>query len=333
VSALVTDRFARYKEMAALGYGASLVSRVGFVTTGGTAGLTALLALDRIGKGMRTAPRDALISLSVVPQHLGMAFGVHRAMDAFGAMLGPIVAFIVLQTIVDGFDVVFVFSLCSAVIGISILALLVHNKKPERISSVVPIPMSAVKELLRNPAFRHLAVSAFLLGSMTISDGFLYLTLQERSHLSSGMFPLLYVVTSAGYLLFAIPMGRLADKLGRFPLFLFGHTLLIALYVALIAAPSGFTMITLGLTVLGLYYACTEGVLMALGSALVPEQLRTSGLAILTNVLAVARFAGSVLFGLFWTSFGLQLAVVIYLLGMTIAVCMVTATRPKSVAS
>jgi MFS family permease len=332
VSAVATDRFKRYKEVAALGYGTSLLCRVGLLATSGTAGITAILTLDRLGKGMRTAPRDALISLSVSREYLGTAFGIHRAMDALGALLGPIIAFAILRVIVDGFDVVFVFSLCGAIIGIAILGLFVENRRPRTAGGHQPtIPISAAFDLLRAPPFRHLALSALLLGSMTISDGFVYLTLQSRGGLSAGSFPLLYVLTSAGYLLFAIPVGKLADRVGRFPVFLAGHALLIGLYTTLAAVPSSMTMIAVALILLGLYYAATEGVLMALGSALVPEELRASGLAVLTTALALARFTGSVLFGLCWTRFGLEPAVVTFLLGLGAAIAVVAATRPRSV--
>jgi MFS family permease len=339
LSALAADRLRRYKEIAALGYGASLVSRAGLLATSGAGGLAAVLTLDRLGKGMRTAPRDALISLSVPPASLGTAFGVHRAMDALGAMLGPIVAFLVLQAIADGFDVVFVFSLCSAVVGLAVLTLFVENREPtgqrlgtdDSLARNKPGSLAVAVALLKDAGFRHLALSALLLGSMTISDGFVYLTLQRRANLSAGAFPLLYVMTSAFFLLFAIPMGRTADAVGRFRVFLAGHTLLVALYAALALFAPGFVLVIVALPLLGLYYAATEGVLMAVGSGMLPEPVRTSGLAVLTTAVAVARFGGSVLFGIVWSRFGLQPAVGMFLAGLCAAIAAVIAMRPSGV--
>jgi MFS family permease len=329
-SGVITDRLKRYKEVAAVGYTASLVCRIGLLATSGTSAITAFVTLDRLGKGIRTAPRDALISLSTREENLGTAFGIHRAMDAMGAMLGPIVAFAVLNVIVDGFDVVFVFSLCSAIIGVAVLALLVENKRPLSSPHRTELRVTQAIKLLRVPAFRHLALASMLLGAMTISDGFLYLTLQDRAGLSSGTFPLLYVLTSACYLLFAFPLGRLSDRVGRFPVFLAGHVMLLALYAGLITLPSSFVVVGVALFLLGLYYAATEGVLMALGSTLVSQELRTSGLAVLATALAVARFAGSVLFGVVWTGMGLQFAVLTFLAGQTAALVIVMVTRPRS---
>jgi sugar phosphate permease len=129
ISGLVADRWHRHKEVAAFGYGLSTVCRLGLLVVGGTwAGLVSVVLLDRVGKGVRTAPRDALISLSTAPAHLGLAFGVHRALDTAGALLGPLIAFGLLMLVPDGFDAVFVASLCAALVGFAVLTLFVENR-------------------------------------------------------------------------------------------------------------------------------------------------------------------------------------------------------------
>ena len=98
ISGVAADRWGRHKELAAAGYGLSAVCRLGLIAAGGTyAAVAAAIAAERLGKGIRTAPRDALISLSAEPQQLAQSFGVHRALDSTGAMLGPIVAFALLN--------------------------------------------------------------------------------------------------------------------------------------------------------------------------------------------------------------------------------------------
>jgi hypothetical protein len=333
-SALVTYRLRRYKEMAAAGYLASAVCRLGLLFTTDWTGITAFLTLDRLGKGMRTAPRDALISLSVPRGRLGAAFGIHRAMDAMGAMLGPLAAFMILRTVPNGFDVVFVVSLCAAVVGLAVLGLCVQNRDPalDAAGAYPRVTAGAAIGLLAAPAFRHLAVAALLFGALTISDGFVYLVLQQRGNVSAGVFPLLYVLTSAGYLVVAVPLGRLADRVGRFWMFVAGHVPLLGLYGALAGLPAGPSLIVVTPLLLGLYYAATEGVLMAQGSALLPERLRTSGLAVLTTALAAARLCGSAAFGLGWTRFGLTRTVLGYLVGLGVALPIVIITRPRSAA-
>jgi len=329
-SGVVTDRWRRYKRIAGLGYVISAVCRVGLLTTTAWTGIAAVLTADRLGKGVRTAPRDALISLSTQSDRLGTAFGIHRALDAMGAMLGPVVAFLVLAWVPNGYDVVFVASLGAAAIGVACLMLFVEDHETRH---AAPPPQHwAVTDtirLLRVPAFRHLAVSAVALGVVTISDAFVYLVLQRRTNLTVGAFPLLYVLTALGFLLLAIPAGRLADKVGRFPVFLGGYLVLLLANLLLLTANAGWPLIAAVLLLLGAHYAATEGVLMALGSAILPEHARASGLAVLSTATAFARFGASVVFGIAWTQWGLQPALVFFAAGLIAAMALAAMTWPR----
>jgi sugar phosphate permease len=125
-SGFVGDRFRRHKEVAAAGYGLSAIVKLGLATAGtALSAISALVLVDRIGKGIRTAPRDAMISLATPKEELGAAFGVHRALDTTGAMLGPLLAFSILALAANAYTSVFVVSFCIAVIGVGILVLLV----------------------------------------------------------------------------------------------------------------------------------------------------------------------------------------------------------------
>src|SRR5262249_29790786 len=125
----VADRLARHKEVAFLGYALSAVCKVGLLAVGSAWGLlAAVVIVDRTGKGIRTAPRDALISLSSDKSQLGLAFGVHRALDTIGAMIGPLIAFALLALLPNAFDAVFVVSLSFALIGLGVLGLFVQNR-------------------------------------------------------------------------------------------------------------------------------------------------------------------------------------------------------------
>src|SRR5919106_2321977 len=124
IGGAAADRSRRHKEFAAAGYAVSALTRLGLLLVGNAwAAITALIALDRIGKGFRTAPRDALISLSASQTNLGAAFGVHRAMDAFGALLGPLAAFAILAASPRAFDLVFVASFSVAIVGVACIVL------------------------------------------------------------------------------------------------------------------------------------------------------------------------------------------------------------------
>src|SRR4051794_12210099 len=128
-SGFASDRLRKPKEVAGLGYVISAVGKVALVTAGNTiGGIGAIVAFDRVGKGIRTAPRDALISLSSAKENLATSFGVHRAMDSAGAMLGPIIAFGILLAAPARFDAVFVVSTMFAVLGVAVLVLTVQGR-------------------------------------------------------------------------------------------------------------------------------------------------------------------------------------------------------------
>ncbi|MFL5520897.1 MAG: MFS transporter [Gemmatimonadales bacterium] len=318
------DRRKRHKEVATLGYGLSAVTKLGLVAAGGAvAPIAVFVMLDRIGKGIRTAPRDALISLSSTKAALGLSFGVHRAMDTFGALLGPLAAFLLLAEMPNGFDSIFMVSFCLGTIGVGILVLFVRNpRRPAEIEEAPRVArpsMRAAFALFRLPRFRAIAIAGGVLGFVTISDAFVYLVAQHRSDLEPKWFPLLFLGTALTYLVLAIPFGRLGDRIGRGKVFVGGHLCLLALYAILRFAALDTVAVLAALALLGAYYAATDGVLMALSSTTVPEVLRTSGLGLISSVTALCRFGSSIVFGALWTVWNPDAAVLVFMLGLAVA--------------
>jgi MFS family permease len=308
-SGYAADRRRRHKEIAAVGYGLSAACKLALVGVGGAVGaIGAIVMLDRIGKGIRTAPRDALISLSSTRAGLGAAFGVHRAMDTTGAMLGPLIAFGLLALAPLAFQSVFLVSFCFALAGLGVIALLVPSNTVPAATAPTPSFRRATR-LLVIPRFGGLVVAAVLLGVATISDAFLYLALQRHLDLPPTAFPLLFVGASLAYMLLAVPLGRLADRVGRGRVFLAGYALLLPVYASLLLPSAGLPTLVLALGLVGASYAATDGVLAALGSAALPDEVRASGLAVLTTATNLARFVASLAFGALWTFAGLQTAV------------------------
>ncbi|PYR67581.1 MAG: hypothetical protein DMF88_12330 [Acidobacteria bacterium] len=167
------DRWRRHKEVAAAGYGISAVCRIGMTLAGSAWPLIAgIVALDRFGKGIRTAPRDALISLSSDRANRGVAFGVHRAFDSAGAMLGPLVGLVILSALPQRFDVVFVVSFSIAIIGLGVLLAFVRNPPPVEHAAQ---PRAVAWRATDARAIAPLLVAAAVLSVATVSDAFIYL--------------------------------------------------------------------------------------------------------------------------------------------------------------
>jgi MFS family permease len=323
-SGLIADRRRNHKQVAAFGYAVSAMCKPGFLLAQGAwPVLAGVVFLDRVGKGIRTAPRDALISLSAGRDQLATAFGVHRALDTAGAMLGPLIAVVLLALTANSFDAIFVVSFCTALIGLAVVVLLVENKATQRDTDTLPPPISlgqAFRLPVSTPGFGFLLVAGMLLSLATISDAFLYLGLQRRLQMSASLFPLLYVGTALAYTVLAIPFGRLADRFGRGRIFVLGYACLAVVYAALLIPEATALPVVLILVVFGAYYAATDGVLAALASAVLPAHARASGLSLVATATSLARLFASILFGLAWTLWDVQVAVLLFLLALAVAV-------------
>ncbi|MGV9253029.1 MFS transporter [Streptomyces sp. NPDC003697] len=370
----------RHKWVAALGYGTSALCKPLLLIAHSLTPIGLVLAADRTGKGLRTAPRDALISLSSSPETRGRAFGVHRAMDTAGALLGPLAAFLILRATVDGYDAVFTVSFCVAVAGVLVLVLFVPGgtarpsgalpsgrTRPTRPRGAVPSAgrtqptrpvelggtapdrtpppqrpgsprpsgrptLRAAVALLHRGDLRRIAVCAALLGLATVSDSFVYLLLQRRLGVPDRWFALLPLGTAAAFLLLAVPLGRLADRIGRRRVFLAGHGALLTVYALLLGSFHGTALPYVVLLLHGGFYAATDGVLMAAASECVPEELRSSGLALVQTGQALARFACSLGFGAAWTVWGDRVALTASTVALVVCAAFSLRLRPAGVA-
>ena len=329
----IGDRRRKHKGVATLGYGLSAACKLGLAAVGSAFGaISAIIAVDRAGKGLRTAPRDAMISMSSREEDLGASFGIHRALDTTGALIGPLVAFGLLALAPGAFDSLFLVSFCFAIAGVGVIALLVREPaRAQPAAPAEPVRLRAAFSLLRGHRFRGLFVAATALGLATASDGFIYLLLQRQLELDPTLFPLLFTGTATTFMLLAAPVGRLADRIGRGRVMLGGYVLLLGVYVTLLGPSTGIAGLFIALFMLGAYYAATDGVLMALASAVLPADLRASGLALLTTATGLARLLAAVLFGALWVTIGLEAAVAVFgaVLVAALAVSALTLARGR----
>ncbi|MFE9094338.1 MFS transporter [Streptomyces sp. NPDC007264] len=339
-----------HKRVAGIGYGISALCKPLLLLAHTLTPIGLVLAADRTGKGLRTAPRDAMISLAATPETRGRAFGVHRAMDTAGALLGPFVAFLILRATVDGYDAVFTVSSCVAAAGVLVLVLFVPGRRPAPVPAPAQAPspasggggaaapdgprptLRAALALLRRRDLRRIAVCALLLGLATVSDSFVYLLLQRRLGVPDRWFALLPLGTAAAFLLLAVPLGRLADRVGRWRVFLAGHGALLLAYALLLGSWHGPALPYAVLVLHGGFYAATDGVLMAAASDCVPQELRSSGLALVQTGQALARFACSLGFGAAWTVWGDRTALMASTAALAVCAAFSLTLRPKGAA-
>lgn len=322
----LADRHARQKELALVGYGLSALCKLALLAASGWAALLWIVGLDRAGKGLRTAPRDALISLNTPAGQYAGAFAVHRALDACGSLLGPIVAFVLLAQLPGAFDALWFTSFVIGLLGLAVLWIFVP--RPTRAlaaaQAVAPAPHASTATAAPGRwitrRFLVLTGCGALLALATISDGFIYLLLQRRHPAAVGWFPLFYVATAAAYMLLSVPAGRLADRMGRGRIFLLGYGVLALLYAVLLGTSElGVPALLACLVLLGLFNAGTEGVLMAMASAEVPAARRTTGLALVATAIGLAKLLSSVIFGWLWQGQGATVAVGVFIAAMALA--------------
>lgn len=322
VAGWAADRTGRPQPVALVGYGLSLVARILMLGAHGFGSVSTVVSLDRIGKGVRTAPRDTMIAASSPPDRLGRAFGVHRALDTAGAAIGPLLAFAILWQIPDGFRTILILSLGFGLLGVTVLALFVPRHtgavrtthRDRRLRRRGQWREVATPELLRT-----LGVSAAL-GVLTVGDGFIYLALLDTGGFAARWFPVLYVGTNLAYLSLAVPLGRLADRVGRIRVLVLGHLPLAGAYFCAASGHGGLTFTVAALLLLGIFYAATDGALAAVSSRLVPASVRTTGIASAQTTVAVARLLASTGFGLLWYRVGPRSAMVEVGLALLVAV-------------
>ena len=298
-TSLVADRTRRHRAVASVGYTVSAMSKVllafGVPTTTIVAGS---VAVDRFGKGIRTGPRDALITAGTPARRLGAAFGVHRALDAVGAFIGPLLTYLILRsTNGTGFHAVFAVAALVGVLGVLALVLLVP---------ATPEPDQPVYNTTRtiHPPLRLLMLAG-LIGCCTIGDALVLIVLLRSASLSNSTYPLLAVAASLVFAVLAGPFGRLADRVRPIRVYLAGTAVLATTYLAVgRQLPTSQGIVLLVLAAIGVSYAATDGVLAALVARVSEGRTAATAQASVQTATALGRASGSAMFGVLWARSG-----------------------------
>ncbi len=250
---------------------------------------------DRLGKGMRTAPRDDLIAANTHPGQQGLAFGLHRSMDTMGAVLGPLVALVLVQADVP-LRWIFAVAVIPGVLSVVAIVFLVkeHREAPQRTAFRLSLPAS--------PAFRWLLAGSLLFAVGNSSDTFILLKAQDVGMSTSAVI-LFYVLYNVVYAAGSLPLGGLSDRVGQYPVVIAGYLVFAAVYAGFAAAGSGWTLAAL-FAAYGLYIAATEGTSKALIGRAIPTGERASALGLYYTATGLATFAASTVGGLLWSAWG-----------------------------
>jgi MFS family permease len=312
-SGALSDYWGRRKELAVAGYGLSTLVTPLFALSTSPAWILVARFLDRIGKGVRVSPRNALVADVTPITKRGAAYGLRQSLDTIGAFLGPLIATALLFLSAQNFRLVF---WCAVLPGIIAIALLVFGvQEPPPVSKAKPNPLqwSALKSLGKN--YWMLVVVALLFNLGNSSDAFLLLRAQQ-SGIATSLIPLSFVVINLTYGLSAYPIGVLSDRIGRLELLIAGFTLFAFVYLGLALAQTPWQIWGL-FALYGLYLGKTQGLLLALVADQVPNTLRGTAFGVINLVTGVAILPASLLAGILWQKVGYQAT---FMLGSVLAI-------------
>ena len=304
LSGWVSDRWKKRKSLVVLGYTLSTLTRplVGVATIGWHVLL--IRFLDRVGKGIRTSPRDALIADSTPESEHGKAFGFQRALDHAGAVIGPLVAFTLLTFFTQQYRTLFLLAYIPGMMALGFLIFGVGEKK------VFPAPLSSppIQFTLR-PFDRRfkiflLAIILFSLGNS--SDAFLILRAKDAG-ISVPLLPILWMALHISKSLSATPGGILSDRYGRKKMILTGWALYGGVYFGFASAQTS-EMVWILFVIYGLFYGLTEGGERALVADLVPLHLRGTAYGIYHFSIGLSALPASLLMGYLWETFSPEAA-------------------------
>lgn len=300
-SGYLSDRVRRRKGWVVAGYTISNIIRPLIALAGSWVQVLALRFSDRVGKGLRTSPRDAMIADSTPPEHRGAAYGFHRAMDHGGAIVGPILATGLLFVFPDSLATVFLLSFIPGTLAVILLLAGLREREaaPREGGSRFNV-RSAWAEI--PPDFRkYLAIIlVFTLGNST--DAFLLLRAQALG-VPIALLPAIWVALHVVKMAFSIPGGMLSDRMGRKTVIVAGWAVYAGVYGGFAFADSHWHAWAL-FAVYGIYFGLTEGVEKALVADLAPARLRGSAFGLYHLTVGFGALPASLLFGLVWERYG-----------------------------
>jgi MFS family permease len=303
-SGYITDKYNKKKPIAFLGYATGLVYKVALIAASSWLGILGARVIDRIGKGIRTAPRDVMVSESADRNRMGTAFGIHKALDMAGSAIGILIAYLLLSSANGAFDYkkLFLISMIPALLSLAMFPLIKEKKEQRIIKEREPF-WKNVKKLDGQLKLYLLVAFLFTLGNS--SNAFLLLRAKSVGFTDTSVI-LLYFIYNITASLLAIPLGKRSDQVGRKRLLVSGYIVFAIVYMGFAFAYNKTFMIAL-FVLYGVYTAMIAGVERAFIAEISPQELKGTMLGLHSTIVGIALFPASAIAGVLWTSFGAEI--------------------------
>lgn len=306
ISGSLSDKFRKRKIFVLIGYGLSTISKPFFAISSSWLDAFVVRAVDRVGKGVRTAPRDALIADSVSESISGKAFGIHRTIDQLGAIVGPLVAFAILQTM--DIQAVFLMSLIPGAIAVIILIFFVKEVAIKKLASSTSIFGNILALLKANKPFVILTIitGVFSLGAFNFS--FILLRASELG-VDQSFIPIVYAAINIAHTIIGIPAGILADKIGKEKVLLMSYVIFASSSILMVVSINNIIFAYMIAAIFGLYVGISETVQRAIIPRYVSPELRGTAYGFYSLVIGVCFFVSNITFGFIWDYYNIYMAV------------------------
>lgn len=300
-SGFLSDRLGKRKALAVMGYSIGTLTKPLFAMAGGIGLVLTARFLDRIGKGIRGAPRDALIADITTPEQRGSAFGLRQSMDTAGAFIGPVFASVLMLATADSFRTVFWIAVLPGILAVSLLAMGVEEPRGIK-GNGKKSPIQLADMGLFGSDYWFVVAFGSIFTLARFSEAFILLRAQGVG-VQASLVPFFLVLMNIVYTLCAYPVGVLSDRLGRMSLLSAGCLVLVASDAAF-AFASGYILVAVGAVLWGLHMGLTQGIFSALVADTSPEHIRGSAFGIFSLATGIAMLIASVLAGWLWDVLG-----------------------------
>jgi MFS family permease len=300
-SGYVTDKWGKKKPIAFVGYAAGLVYKVALIIASSWGGVLGARVIDRVGKGIRTAPRDVMVCDSADENNLGKAFGIHKALDMAGSAIGIFISFLLLEN--SGKNIaykeLFTISIIPAILGLFMFFFVKEKRTHSAMNKREPFWQN-MKKLDGQLKLYLLVAFMFTIGNS--SNAFLLLRAKSVGFDDKNVI-LLYFIFNLTASILSIPLGRLSDRIGRKKLLVTGYVIFSTVYLAFAFASSQATII-FAFILYGFYTAMITGVERAYIAEISPRDLKGTMLGLHSTIVGVALLPASLIAGLLWDGFG-----------------------------